>query len=196
MGTALPARHSALTTTRHYIPYGRDDCSVRLRGLERTPVKQRVRVRRFATGLPCRARYAVSTLRAGIPRTFARIRSLRASLAGRLAAIVSEQSDLDDDIVARDAHDVTVHRFVFTIAPARTPSGQTETGGRAWGGEMSIPSCFLIVTHVLTAPTLRVLRSLRSLRPGPGRSKAGRESRRPRSWLACNYRRLAGCAPA
>ena len=34
--------------------------------------------RRFATGLPCRARCAVSTLRAGIPRAFARSRSLRA----------------------------------------------------------------------------------------------------------------------
>ena len=65
------------------------------------------------------------------------------------------------------------------LAPARTPARQTERGGRAWGEGMSIPSCFLIVTHVLTTPTLRVLRSLRSLRPGPRSSKAGRESRRP-----------------
>ena len=40
-----------------------------------------LRVRRCATGLPCRARCAVSTLRAGIPRACARCRSLRAPLA-------------------------------------------------------------------------------------------------------------------
>ena len=39
------------------------------------------RARRFATALPCRARCAVSTLRAGIPRAYARVRSLRAPLA-------------------------------------------------------------------------------------------------------------------
>ena len=36
---------------------------------------------RFAAGLPCRARCAVSSLRAGIPLAFARERSLRAPLA-------------------------------------------------------------------------------------------------------------------
>ena len=40
-----------------------------------------IRARRCATGLPCRARCAVSSLRAGIPRAYARWRSLRAALA-------------------------------------------------------------------------------------------------------------------
>ena len=48
-------------------------------GLTRS--QQRLWASRFAAGLPCRARYAVSTLRAGIPLAFARVRSLRAALA-------------------------------------------------------------------------------------------------------------------
>ena len=46
-----------------------------------TRSQQRAWASRFAAGLPCRARYAVSTLRAGIPLAFARVRSLRAPLA-------------------------------------------------------------------------------------------------------------------
>ena len=49
----------------------------------------------------------------------------------------------------------------------------------ASGERRLYPSCCSIVTHVLATATLRVLRSLRSLRPGPRRSKASRESRRP-----------------
>ena len=44
-------------------------------------MQQGLWARRCATGLPCRARCAVSTLRAGIPRACARVRSLRAPLA-------------------------------------------------------------------------------------------------------------------
>ena len=44
-------------------------------------MRQGLWARRCATGLPCRARRAVSTLRAGIPRACARVRSLRAPLA-------------------------------------------------------------------------------------------------------------------
>ena len=44
-------------------------------------MQQGLWARRYATGLPCRARCAVSTLRAGIPRACARVRSLRAPLA-------------------------------------------------------------------------------------------------------------------
>ena len=44
-------------------------------------MQREIRARRCATGLPCRARCAVSTLRAGIPRACARWRSLRALLA-------------------------------------------------------------------------------------------------------------------
>ena len=88
---------------------------------------------RCAAGLPCRARCAVSSLRAGIPLASARLRSLRATLAGRLATVVSERSDPDDNLIALDAHDLATHRFVPIIAPTRTPARQTERGGRAWG---------------------------------------------------------------
>ena len=72
---------------------------------------------RYAAGLPCRARCAVSSLRAGIPLASARMRSLRATLAGRLAAVVSERSDPDDNLIARDAHGLAAHR------PAHRRSG-------------------------------------------------------------------------
>ena len=68
-----------------------------------------------------------------------------------------------------------------TLIPllARDAGKDKRNGGRAWGERSSCPSCSSILSRVLTTATLRVLRSLRSLRPGPRRSKAGRERRRP-----------------